>query len=180
MSRSHCFGIFGVLLTVLLLAAPAADAAIMFQWTGNTYPDLIGGVDGHVNFMVLSNDYTFSGDTFGTGLAGFDAREDPLKGSGALDTTAKYLYLFQTVNDGGDILPVSRNTVSVKFKYVTSWVTFPETGFTQGGNPTTASGSGPWLGGSSALPAYQSGKVVGGGGGVAVDSLVQTPDTNGT
>jgi len=101
-------------------------------------------VDGHVNFTVLDHTGSGVGDSFGTGLAGFDATFSKGFLSGGLDTSARYLYLFETVNDGTNPLAISSNTVASSG--VTSWGTFSGVGFTNSGTPTAPGG--PYLGGA--------------------------------
>src|SRR5688572_29873242 len=70
--------IFAILLTLSITAA--ADAAFISSISGNTNPGLytpLPGIDGTVNFAILTNDgpiATAAGDTFGTGDLGFNAR----------------------------------------------------------------------------------------------------------
>ncbi|MCC6127020.1 MAG: hypothetical protein IT426_18835 [Pirellulales bacterium] len=115
----------------LILGASAAQGAFVVGFTGNTFPSNVGPtVDGHVNFAVLDTVGGAPGDTWGTGIPGFDALFAAGIGSGPLDTTAAYVYLFQTVNDGVNVSAISQNTVSAPNPLVTSHGVFPTTGFT--------------------------------------------------
>jgi len=105
-----------------------------------------------IYFVVLARTGN-DGDTWGTGMAGFDGKFIEGKNyqknfSPALDTPAKYLYLYQVVNDRG-LPPVSEVklaagqemsnmplpiasaslTISVDPRYITSWGHFRGTGF---------------------------------------------------
>jgi hypothetical protein len=93
------------------LAAPAAHAGFIQDFSGNTAPQKLDaknqGVNSTVNFAVLSLELDKDGnlkdktDPWGTGLAGFAAKFVPTQGSGSgpLDKTATYLYLYQVTNN---------------------------------------------------------------------------------
>ncbi len=118
-------------------------------WDDDFKGKLIGGT---VYFMVLERKGT-AGDVWGTGLANFDSRFLEGKSftssySPALDTNARYLYLYQVVNDRGldprpgVILPaaardfpteaigVAQVKLIVDPSYITSWGYFKNTAFT--------------------------------------------------
>src|SRR5215469_5441080 len=84
-----------------LLSAPAS-ASVLTADAGNTQPAFAGtGVAGTVDFAVYANCVATCGsaDPFGVGgtiKANFTAGTS----SGAFDASAKYLYLFETVNNG--------------------------------------------------------------------------------
>jgi hypothetical protein len=128
-----------------------ADAA--FLAGGNTFPSTppleSPGVDGHVNFAVFTN--TGGADPFGLGDAAFYAAAP------WLDTTAAYLYLYQTVNDGGNPSAITSNTVDVVTAFVTSFGSAPGVGFNLtppvDGIETLTSPGGPWVGIGTAAPA---------------------------
>jgi hypothetical protein len=163
----------------LLLGAPRADAGYLLPFTGNTFPVNGGpGVAGHVNFIVLDHTGGVAGDTFGTGIAGFDSHFIAGTGSGPLDTAAQFLYLFQTVNDGANLLTISANSVQVMSASVTSHGFFRGTSFSNNGVATSAGG--PYLGpfpGISAPPGDPSGHVVGGLPGVILSGSGLGPTT---
>lgn len=117
-------------------------------WDDDYKGKLIGGT---VYFMVLERKGS-SGDTWATTLANFDSRFVEGKSfnntySPSLDTQAKYLYLYQVVNDRGldprpgVILPavarefktedigVAEVKLIVDPRYITSWGYFKNTAF---------------------------------------------------
>jgi hypothetical protein len=112
-----------------------AQADYMKAFSGNTAPASAlypgAGVAGVVDFTVLTWKGT-AGDTFGTGIPGFDTRFLPGGGS-SLDTTARYLYLFETVNNGANSANylISQNSVflSDPRQTATSYGTFSGTQF---------------------------------------------------
>ncbi|MCC6123383.1 MAG: PEP-CTERM sorting domain-containing protein [Pirellulales bacterium] len=144
----------------------------MLGFTGNTFPQNAGPtVDGHVDFAVLDRSGGVPGDVWGTGLPGFDGLAAPGLGSGPLDTTASYLYLFQTVNNGIDPAAITQNSVSVPNAAVTSHGVFPTVGFTSGGvNVSVAVDLGP-----SAIPGDPSGIALAPAPGVAVVAGLVVP-----
>ncbi len=127
----------------------AKDNIRPIAWDDDFKGKLIGGT---IYFMVLERQGT-AGDTWGTGLANFDSRFLEGKSftscySPSLDTQARYLYLYQIVNDRGldprpgVVLPaVSREfpteaigmgevKLIVDPRYLTSWGHFKNTAFT--------------------------------------------------
>src|SRR5262249_44430810 len=99
----------------VLALAPPARAEFLTNYVGNTQiKDAGGTLDGTLNFAVLDrtgaiagkNDWGVVADT--SKPVGNPARYDKVfdsrfvagSGSAALDTSAKYLYLFQVVNNG--------------------------------------------------------------------------------
>jgi hypothetical protein len=156
-----------------------AGATVYPGYSGNTYPVAPNGVDGHVNFMV----FELSGvgnDPWGTGLSNFISHFTQGTGSPGLDTTADYLYLFQTVNDHTNTLPFSSNSVSAVNSIVTSWGYFNGVGFTQNGVLTKGStaadlSGGVYLSGASGPSGDPAGKVTGDGAGVALDTSAIAP-----
>jgi len=121
-------------LAALAFAAPARASLIPGD-SGNTQPNHTNpgaGVGGTVNFAVY--DRTTGGtatDTFGTGLANFNSLFTAGTGSGAFDTSARYLYLYQVVNNGPNSgsFPIAANSVQVNPGFVTSFGTFTGTSF---------------------------------------------------
>lgn len=118
-------------------------------WDDDFKGKLIGGT---VYFMVLERKGT-PGDTWGTGLANCDARFLEGKSftnsySPALDKQARYLYLYQIVNDRGldprpgvimpavgrdfptEAIGVGEVKLIVDPRYLTSWGHFQNTAFT--------------------------------------------------
>jgi hypothetical protein len=97
-------------LGVALIASPA-QAGFIQDFSGNTAPQKLDaknqGVNSTVNFAVLSLEVDKDGnlkdktDPWGTGLKGFAAKFVAIQGngSGPLDTTATYLYLYQVTNN---------------------------------------------------------------------------------
>jgi hypothetical protein len=130
----------------VLVPPSSAEGAYLSEFTGNTQPghvsppNQLNGVTGTVSFAVFDRTGGTAGDTFGTGLADFDSRFTGGVGSSdSLDTSAKYLYLFQTTNNGpnADAFPVSTNSVAWLPGRATSWGSFAGTVFTSPvlGNP---------------------------------------------
>lgn len=103
-----------------------SQAAIIYG--GNTVPQNGApplsqggtGVDGTVNFGVYYQDGT-SGDSFGTGIAGFDS----ILSSAGIDTTGTYLYVYQLVNDG-------TNTVKIDGLQIQTWAPVDSLGYLAG------------------------------------------------
>lgn len=117
-----------------VLATAPAQAAFIAADSGNTQPyhTVPGpGVGGTVNFAVFDNTGGTSGDTFGTGISNFNSLFTAASGSAAFDTTAKFLYLYQTVNNGPSAgsFPISTNTVFVTPSLLSSYGTFTGTKF---------------------------------------------------
>ena len=81
----------------LAVTSSTLHAAYMTDYVGNTRTKSAdGAVDMTANWAVLSrDDNPTPGDVFGTGIANFDQLAHSL-----VDTDAKYLYLYQIVNDG--------------------------------------------------------------------------------
>lgn len=134
-------------LIAALAICHCADAAILSQVSGNSratgFNSLVPAipfVDGSASFAVFSNTGG-AGDVFGTGFAGFDtsafsAGIDGLGGfSAAFDTTAKFLYAYQLVNDGSSAVVIRQLTVSLNnnpSSAATSWGFFGGLGFFDG------------------------------------------------
>jgi len=143
-----------VALTVALTAAAPARAIFIAGFSGNTQPSHTApgpGVGGTVNFAVYDATTGGSaGDTFGTGLAGFDALFTASAGSGAFNTASRYLYVYQTVNNGPNAgaFPISTNSVQATPANITSYGTVAGTSFSTTvvgaaagfGDPSTFSG----------------------------------------
>jgi hypothetical protein len=105
---------------VSLSAGRPARAGYLTGFSGNTAPASVfypaSGVAGVVDFTVLDRTTGGSaGDTFGTGVSNFNSLFTAGTTSGAFDTSARYLYLYETYNNGanGATYPISQNTVFV-------------------------------------------------------------------
>src|SRR5207248_4342355 len=80
----------------------------------------------------------------------FRAGVDSGGGSSAgLDLSARYLYLFQLVNDRGTLLPIQASAlalqVDLKNREITSWGSFPTFGFGAGKTTAPEKPAGPIL-----------------------------------
>src|SRR5262245_62558389 len=90
---------------ILLFAASEGRAAFLMRFSGNSRPGsggAAGGLFATVNFAVLDRANGAVGDTWDADPGNtiqFDTFFRPGQGSGALDTNAQYLYLYQVVND---------------------------------------------------------------------------------
>jgi hypothetical protein len=82
-----------------------------------------------VNFAVFDHAGNSAGDSFGTGVANFDSLFTAGTSSPAFDTSASYLYLYQTVANGNTSTGVFQNTVGVTSNRVTSFGSFTGTEF---------------------------------------------------
>lgn len=120
------------------LLAFSAEAAFLQKGCGNTRPQASQGVGSTINFAVLERTGGVPGDTWATGLGDFDSRfvrgidyEDLM--SPRLDRGAKYLYLYQTVNNGEYGLPVEHSSIRllVDPRYLTSWGYFEDAGLAE-------------------------------------------------
>jgi len=105
-----------VAVAVLATSLTPATAALITTFSGNTQeigdPTLPGGppsVSGTVNFAVFNRDGG-NMDVFGTGSNAIQTGFTTGFSSGALDTTAAYLYVYQVVNDGPN--PVEITSIS--------------------------------------------------------------------
>lgn len=127
-------------IAAILLAVPAAaHADFLAGFTGNTSPGVLsstGGLDGTINFTVLDKLYDIRGDAWGSGFSGFNAAFRPgvdqnNRPSPALDVRAKYIYIYQVVNDGPTQTPIDLTAVRlyVDPSYITSWGTLSNLGF---------------------------------------------------
>ena len=128
------------LLVACLLAVPSARADALKAYTGYTRPGFtaeeraakpvaVGAVKtafgATVYFAVLDGKDGPPGDTWGTGVKDFDTMfsaglDSPNR---TLDTSARYLYLYQVVNDSGRDSAVLQATVRllVDPRAITSW-----------------------------------------------------------
>lgn len=117
----------------LALSTGSISAASISAFSGNTQPSHspAPGVGGTVDFAVYNHTGGTAGDTFDTGFAGFNALFTAGVGSGAFDTSAQYLYLFETVNNGpySASFPISQNSVGVTGSRVTSFGGFTSLDF---------------------------------------------------
>ena len=83
---------------------------------------------GSIYFMVLDRGEGRGDDTWGTGVKSFDTQfqtglDDALKPSPGLDKKARYLYLYQVVNDRGSKSPIHEVTLRLIIDpaMITSW-----------------------------------------------------------
>lgn len=140
-------------LLTLVPSLPRAKADALPQFTGYTRPGSPAGsktifvgneqakknaIGGTVYYIVLERAQGKEGDPWGTGVEDFLKAFRPgveFNGafSGALDTSAKYLYLYQTVNDRGTLVPIQSTSVELlvdlKLNEITSWGYFASVGF---------------------------------------------------
>ena len=93
-------------------------------------------VGGTVYYMVLDLSRGKEGDSWGTGVKGFNSTwlaGVDFRGvsSPGLDTTARYLYLYQTVNDRNTTSAIRSTSIRllVEPEYITSWGHFQGNGF---------------------------------------------------
>lgn len=99
------------------------QAGIVQNMSGNhrAVAQWVPGADETVNFGVYRRDGVRRKDKFGTGLAGFDTEFVRGRNSPQLDTSARYLYLYQVVNDGPGSLPFRVAGLGVPRSSITSW-----------------------------------------------------------
>src|SRR5262249_35772680 len=86
------------------------------------------GIGGTVYFMVFDRADSAKGDTWGTGWKDFDAtfrpgRDAEHAASPALDSSVRYLYLYQVVNDRKTLGSIKACSVQlvVDQRWITSW-----------------------------------------------------------
>ena len=135
-------------LQVVATLAPAARAAIIDHLSGNhrATSENNSGFRTTTNFAVFDLTGGQSGDTFGTGYDGFDTNFLSGNASPGLDTSAKYLYLYEVVNDSISSLSVEGFHLEFAENSVTSWgqwdfVFNDEDGVVQPGNPFGQNGA---------------------------------------
>jgi hypothetical protein len=89
-----------------------------------------GAIGGTIYFMVLDRTEGIKGDAWGTGVRNFDGNFVPARDSNgkALDTGARYLYLYQVINGSGRAGRIQTATVRllVPPELITSWGHFVE------------------------------------------------------
>lgn len=120
----------GIVGAVILAAAPVLASPIA-AFSGNTQPyNGSTATGGTVNFAAYTHDGV-AGDVFKTGVANFDALLTG--GSGALDTSAAYLYLFQSVNNapGGQTYDTESEGLASGTTAATSYGYVPGASFSQ-------------------------------------------------
>ncbi len=158
--KSRLFVLFGG----LAMCVGAARASFVTGGAGNTQPYNASGASATIDFAVFNRTGGTAGDTFGTGTTNFNSFFATGVGSGAFDTTAQFLYLYETVAIGpGSSSGVDVNTVAAKPGLVTSYGDFTGAEFstqvlgTPAGyaNPSNAStdGTPAILGGQTGLDA---------------------------
>jgi hypothetical protein len=137
--RAACVALCAAL--ALLATASAGRAEFLTDLTGNTQTTNGSGLDGTYNFAVLDQKTGgVKGNEWGAVVnpAATDPahRYDPVfdkrfiqgSGSGALDTTARYLYLFQIVNNGTGTDGINSVALSVDPSLITSFGYFGKPG----------------------------------------------------
>jgi len=109
----------------------SASAEAISSFSGNTQPSKnnsdSSSASGTINFAVFDRNGGVSGDAFGTGVAGIDSLLSG--GSASLDTSASYLYLYQTVNNGNTGSGIFQTSIGVPSTFVTSFGAFNGTTF---------------------------------------------------
>ena len=150
------------LASVATLLSGSAFAGSISAFSGNTQPSKpvsSGGPDSAtVNFAVYDRTSGVAGDTFGTGVAGFDGLFAAGSTSPALDTSASYLYLYQTVANGDQNNSIFQNTVGVPSAFVTSFGSFTGTKFSTTVLGTPAGFANPSSASTPATPTILSGQ----------------------
>jgi hypothetical protein len=137
--RAACVALFAAL--ALLATASAGRAEFLTNYDGNTQTTNGSGLDGTLNFAVL--DQTTGGEKGNEWGAvvnpaatdpahrydpSFDKRFIQGSGSSALDTAARYLYLFQIVNNGTGTDGIVSFALSIDPSLVTSFGYFGKPG----------------------------------------------------
>ncbi|HVS34510.1 MAG TPA: hypothetical protein VMS17_02945, partial [Gemmataceae bacterium] len=145
-ARAHLAGLALLAVAVMApLAPPTVRAEGLQRFTGYANPGtpsdkvLASGViesaanepkafGGSIYFMVLDRGEGRGDDTWGTGVKSFDTQfqtglDDALKPSPGLDKKARYLYLYQVVNDRGSKSPIHEVTIRLIIdpSLITSW-----------------------------------------------------------
>lgn len=152
----------------LRLLAAAALATVAFSSSaiagaisassGNTQPSKSPDDSATVNFAVYDRTSGAAGDTFGTGVSGFDSLFAAGTSSQGLDTSASFLYLYQTVANGNTSSNVFQNTVGVPSSLVTSFGSFAGTTFSTSVLGTAAGFANPSSASTGATPVILSGQ----------------------
>jgi hypothetical protein len=136
------------LLTVLgaLCLAPAGRAEpVAFGNTRYRRTEVQGGlsvtIDGTLNVAVFKRQ-SDTGDIWGTGVSSLAGSEftpgvSPGAGSPTLDTHARYLYVYQLVNDGGANQTIG--SIGLTVKDATSWGSFSSLGLADDQGAVSAS-----------------------------------------
>jgi hypothetical protein len=137
--RAACVALFAAL--ALLATASAGRAEFLTNFSGNTQTTNGSGLDGTFNFSVLDrttggekgNEWGAVVNTAATDPAHrydpvFDKRFIQGSGSAALDTTARYLYLLQIVNNGTGTDAITSVALSVDPSEITSFGYFGKPG----------------------------------------------------
>jgi hypothetical protein len=128
--------IFMALALAIAALSPRAQAGFIQQVSGNTRPQEANGFGGTINFSVLDQTDATINDSWGTNNEQFNAafvsgKDNNGQDSGALDTSAQYLYVYQFVNDGPKGIPASRVSIALDIdpSAITSWGYFNGLGF---------------------------------------------------
>lgn len=124
-----------------------SEQLFTFGWSGNTDEGSAGsGLLATTSFAVMSRTGP-AGDRFATGLTNFDLRFVPGVTSPPLDTSAKYLYIYQDVNDFPSKLGLGEvwtKMPGVSVSQITSWGSFADTGFKDVEGPVDAQNPFGW------------------------------------
>jgi hypothetical protein len=176
--------ILASVLALCLLCAPA-NATILttgaITWGGNTQPACAcSGVDGTVDFAVYNKTGGTSMDPFGVGGA-IKSSFVSGTGSGPLDASATYLYLFETVDNGSNTLPISSNSVGLaSSSLATSWGYFGGWAFTVQvvGTPAGFANNSPASTGATPSVSTQTGLYTPSSLSVGPSSVIATYATN--
>jgi len=169
---------FLVAAAVVATSVSSASAGIITTHSGNTQQIGAGfapHMDGTVNFAVFNKTGGGGNDTWNTSFATFDtAAFSAGTGSGALDTSAAFLYVYQVVNDGTDTRAISAIAQSVG-NSVTSWGSWATLGLFDGSGDVGSSNPFGTPSGFAATPASAS---VGANDGIGSIVTLGTAGTN--
>jgi len=139
--------VLGVAFCLSVSTLPSgAKAGFIQAFSGNTAPTDGKLVMSTVNFAVLNTTGGAGNDTWKTGYANFDTAFKPEPGQGgspALDTKAKYLYLYQVTNDwpmnSPNFIVAATISLGVPMKDITSWGSFTGLGLSDSFGQVTTS-----------------------------------------
>jgi len=122
-----------ILAASVLLGPSRADAGFIAAFSGNTQPEHTPqpAVGGTINFAVYNTTGGTGSDPWNVGVNMSALFVHGSTSAVNLDTTAKYLYLFQTYDNGpnASTVGISENTVGVNASYLTSFGSFAGTSF---------------------------------------------------
>lgn len=112
-----------IFVKVVSFPAVRIEAGILASFSGNhrSVAEDNPSVDGTFNFAVFRQDGIVASDVFGTGRVNFD--DTFIQSEGAtdfFDTSARYLYLYQAVNDGPGFFQDTTQYI-INTPQITSW-----------------------------------------------------------